>query len=254
MNNVIHKKPNINELPGGWELNKHILDTKTNIVKINILDETAFILKNVLSKKEIHDLITEMNTVSNLESVSVQGNKNDIDYGIGSKRATCWSEKLADDIWYKIKAFIEKRVFNSYSSTDWWQHGFNPKWKPIGISPLLRFMKYENEGQHFSHYDAGYIYENTNHRTLQSFVLYLTDNNTGATRFIDDKQSNIPIDKRNHKDWVRPVEDSEIIHSVLPIAGNMLIFDHRICHDVSQYIGTDPRIIIRGDIIFESIK
>jgi hypothetical protein len=138
--------------------------------------------------------------------------------------------------------------------TDWWQK--NPtkarKWRAVGVSPLLRFMRYEKGGQHYAHYDAAYVYEDPKVRTLMSFVLYLTTNeNGGATRFIRDGQHTVPILERNHADWDRPVEKDEVLLSVSPRKGRLVMFDHRLCHDVEPYAGNEPRIIIRGDVIYQ---
>jgi len=115
-------------------------------------------------------------------------------------------------------------------------------------------MKYERGGQHFAHYDAGFIYPDDNYRTLQSIVIYLTTVNCGgATRFIQDSQQNIPIWERNHLDWTREAASSEVLAISQPQAGSILVFDHRECHDVEIYSGEHPRIVIRGDIIYRSV-
>jgi hypothetical protein len=139
-------------------------------------------------------------------------------------------------------------------STDWWQGDkLRTIWYPVGFSPMLRFMRYDSGGQHYAHYDAGFIYPNDNYRTLQSVVIYLTTNTDGgATRFIEDNQMHLPVWERNHQDWTREVQPSEVLYSSQPQMGKMLIFDHRLCHDVEMYRGNDPRIIIRGDIVFQA--
>ena len=114
-------------------------------------------------------------------------------------------------------------------------------------------MKYENSGQHYAHYDAGFIYPDNRYRTLKSMVIYLTTNEGAATRFIKDGQDNLAIWDRKHEDWDREVNDDEIIAKSECIQGNILIFDHRLCHDVQKYLGTDPRIIIRGDVVYRNM-
>jgi hypothetical protein len=89
---------------------------------------------------------------------------------------------------------------------------------------------------------------------LKSFVLYLSTNSTGATRIIDDGQENIKVWDRNHDDWDRPVNEDEIIVESLPQKGSMLVFDHRVAHDVNLYDGAEgDRIILRGDLIYYGI-
>ena len=59
--------------------------------------------------------------------------------------------------------------------------------------------------------------------------------------------------ERSHEDWIREVEDSEVVTAVRPTRGSAMIFDHRLCHDVEAYSGDVSRIIVRGDIIFEAL-
>ncbi len=254
-----HVKPDMASLPGGWVPSTEIILDETEITQteypISLNDNgVIMVLKEAFSTNDCNKLIDLMKSSNISYPVTVQGRKDIVDDRIGSNRATAWSIDLANKFWDKIKNNIPERRMTHFTSTDWWQDGKNRNWKPIGVSPLLRFMKYDNGGEHYAHYDAGYIYNNTRVRTLMSFVLYLTTNKDGgATRFIDDKQSRIPIWNRNHNDWTHETPKDDVMCSVYPVTGNMLLFDHRICHDVEKYTGSDPRIIIRGDIIFEAI-
>jgi len=222
---------------------------------------SAFILENVLSEKDCNSLIRFMNTSDNFEEVGVQGMKDAKDTRIGSLRTSIWSPKVAEVIWNKIAQHLSLVYGHRTVSTDWWQglHADDIKspgvvYVPVAMSPLLRFMKYENGGQHYAHYDAGFIYPDDRYRTLQSVVIYLTTCEGSATRFVNDGQEDTDIWSRTHGDWNRPVEDDEIISKSECVRGNVLIFNHRICHDVEQYLGDQERIVIRGDIVFEMMR
>lgn len=249
---LIHKKPDMSKLPGGWEAPRSILlEGTASVRKEEIFPESAFVLRDVLSTKDCAELINFMDSADNIASVSVHGRKDIPDDRMGSVRTTAWCEPLAQEFWKLLSPHVSRRQMQNSTATDWWQEGGHRDWQPIGISPLLRFMRYEKRGEHFSHYDAGYIYEKSPYRTLMSIVVYLTTNvEGGATRFIDDHQSHLPIWERQHDDWVRPALESEVIHAVSPQRGSVLIFDHRLCHDVQLYQGNTPRVIIRGDLIF----
>ncbi|WP_246048862.1 2OG-Fe(II) oxygenase [Leptospira sarikeiensis] len=190
-----------------------------------------------------------------LAPVSINGLM-DQSYGIGSKRATGWSLQLSDMLSEFIIPHLNEKFCSAKTSTDWWQE--NPKknqaWLPVQVSPLFRFMKYESGGEHYAHYDAGFMYEDGIHRTLKSFVIYLTTNQSGATRFIRNHLEDIDVWDRDHSDWNRRALKEEVLYSFLPQEGSILIFDHRICHDVDVYLGEEnlPRIIIRGDIIYQA--
>lgn len=130
-------------------------------------------------------------------------------------------------------------------------------WMAVGCTPLMRFMRYNKSGEHYAHYDAGYFYKDGMHRTLMSYVIYLTTNNSGATRFINDNQMSVPVWDRVHNDWMRRTEENEVIAESQPVAGSILVFDHRLCHDVKQFMPEnekESRIIIRGDILYKKYQ
>ena len=41
--------------------------------------------------------------------------------------------------------------------------------------------------------------------------------------------------------------------AVRPAAGDALVFDHRICHDVERWDGPGERVIVRGDVVYEAV-
>lgn len=257
MNDILKStKPDINALPGGWEPKTDIKLSQGHGPDYRTNNGLITIIECGLTKSDCSQLISLMDTSSNFQKVSVQGNMNDVnDYGIGSIRTTAWSPELAEQLNATFKNCISDLHANDKTPTDWWQGNKDRRdWEFFGVSPLLRFMKYQKGSKHFSHYDAGFIYPDDNYRTLMSFVIYLTTNSDGHTRFINDNQENISIWDRNHMDWARESMDCEVYFESKPIAGNILVFPHRLCHDVEQYTGDGARIIIRGDLIFKAIK
>lgn len=264
---TLSTKPNPNSLPGFWEpkvipnLQPEI--TVKTIAGFNKSD--VMILENVFSAVDCEELIKFMNSSQNFEEVGVQGMKDKKDTRIGSMRTSIWSPGTAQLIWNKIKKFIGPKSCDELTLTDWWQGipqhllnevGVNADYLPVAVSPLLRFMKYGHGGQHYAHYDAGFIYPlDQRFRTLKSMVIYLTTNDNAATRFIrDTKNDLVTIWDRNHEDWNRPVKDEEVIGKSECVQGNILLFDHRICHDVEQYMGDEQRVIIRGDIVYKQVN
>lgn len=260
---VFTTKPDPKSLPGFWE-SKVIpnLEQPITLKKLHIKSSEAHIIENALSANDCKELIRFMESSQNFEEVGVQGMKDKKDERIGSLRTSIWSPGTATHIWSKIKTLIPEFYGHDKKASDWWQYldkteypFLTKNYTPIAVSPLLRFMKYEKGGQHYAHYDAAFIYPNTRYRTLKSVVIYLTTNQGAATRFIEDGQDHISIWDRKHDDWSRPVREEEILGKSECIAGNILIFDHRMCHDVEQYLGNDgPRIIIRGDIVYQGFS
>ena len=265
MDKIVHTtKPRPDTLPGFWEpASIPALDfgvTKKQVT--GFAESDAVILENALSPETCKSLVDFMGASPNFEDVGVQGMMDKKDVNIGSRRTSVWSPEIAASIWSKIAFHLTDVVPDKTTATDWWQKlSVNDRaaidkglkrYKPVAVSPLLRFMKYGQNGQHYAHYDAGFIYPNDNsYRTLKSMVIYLTTNQGAATRFIKDAQDDVPVWERSHTDWSRPVRSEEVIGKSECVQGNMLLFNHRICHDVQQYLGAETRIIIRGDVVYK---
>lgn len=254
---ILHRKPELAKVPGFWEmpLITFPIQMAPNFSKKNIAISDIDYWNHFLSSdtcKSLRNLFLESNI---LAPVSINGLMEN-NYGIGSQRATGWSIQLANELSKLIVPHLDEKFCSDTTSTDWWQDNpdKNPLWIPIQVSPLFRFMKYESGGEHYAHYDAGFLYEDGVHRTLKSFVIYLTTNKSGATRFIRDNSNSLNVWDRDHSDWNRRVLKNEVLYSFLPKEGSILIFDHRICHDVDVYLGEKDhsRIIIRGDLIYRA--
>jgi hypothetical protein len=85
-------------------------------------------------------------------------------------------------------------------------------------------------------------------------VIYLTDNDHGATRFIRDPQSGKSMFDMDFSDWDRSGLDEEVLQRSPPKAGTGLYFPHRLLHDSEPLAAGDPeKIIIRTDILFEKV-
>src|SRR5205823_3981703 len=106
---------------------------------------------------------------------------------IGSWRATAYDPKFAFAIWNRIGRYIcSPRVMEDSTPTDW---DGTRVWRAVGVSPMLRFIKYRQGGALIPHYDAPYVYHEGK-RTLVSLVIYLDlgGDSGGATRIIADPQ------------------------------------------------------------------
>jgi 2OG-Fe(II) oxygenase superfamily len=251
---IISTKPDLSKLPGGWEP-AIIPDLNDAGVPIPQHNSYTLIIDNLLSQSECDSLLRLMQLAPLMAPVNFQGNPKQAEECTGSLRVNLWSPELAKKIWLKIANYIEPINAHGLTLTDWWQGDkARNKWRPVAISPLLRFMRYENGGKHLPHYDAGFIYPDDNLRTLLSLIIYLTsDNPGGETRMIDDKQKEF-VWSRNYKDWPDEANDNQVLCSCQPVVGRALLFLHRQCHDVAEYQGKGPRIIIRTDVIFEAVS
>lgn len=260
-NQIKHIPPDMSKLPGGWLTSFNFSFSCNPLKQPKVLSynkDTVHYVLNFVAGSCLNELTLKiLNDAPKMAPVSIQGYQSNTSETVGSHRVTMFNEGLARsfELLFDDINFPKKRVMNEFTPTDWWQNDKNRReWEYVGVSPLLRFMSYSSGGRHFTHYDAGFIYPDDNFRTLMSFVLYLTTNNSGQTRIIDDKQNNLPVWDRNHNDWTRETKKEEVLLNFFPTQGDVLIFDHRVAHDVSKFTNEGFRNIIRGDLIFKSKK
>lgn len=169
---------------------------------------------------------------------------------VGNYRLSNYNEGFANALWRRLKPFMaETWDYNPYTPTD---HDNHAKWKPIGVNPLMRFIRYDEGGQLVGHYDAAYV-KDDNQRSLMSLILYITNNsNGGATRFLRDPQAGKRMDEMDFSDWDRSGNNDEVIYTNHPEAGSALLFNHRMLHDGQPLGPRSPgKLIIRTDLMFE---
>jgi NAD+ synthetase len=172
---------------------------------------------------------------------------------IGSWRLSAYSESLADSLWRRIRASLAPiRVMDASTPAD---HGGHPLWRPIGVNPLLRFIKYEPGNLLVPHYDAPYVW-NEHRRTLVTLVCYLDDmpdGEGGCTRFIADPQDGVPVADRDLADWLAPARPDQVLFQLRPQAGLGMCWDHRVLHDSSVVVGAKPKYLLRTDVVYERL-
>jgi hypothetical protein len=259
------KRPPAGSLPGEWlppsDLVLHPQDLQIRLEPLSVHSQSLTLLAhNVLNKQNSDLLIGAMEVSGCGCPVDVFGfSGKDARGGIrtaateaarGSWRATAWAPELATQLWKLLEPAVpQERVMEDFTATDWQPHR---RWHRVGLSPVLRFMRYESGGQHCCHYDQSFDYGD-GRRTLLSVVFYLSEVEPGCggcTRFVRDGQEHTPLAERNYGDWTRLTRDDEVILGVRPQLGSALLFDHRLCHDVEHYSGKTPRVIVRGDVVF----
>lgn len=255
------RRPPPGALPGEWEPPPIVLDPVGRAAPVPswedllVPDATVRRIRNVLTHADCTRLIEAMAASGRAEPVGVTGVRDS--YGIGSVRATAWSPELARALWTRLRPAVPAvRFLHAKTPTE----GFatstrsgHRSWRVVGLSPVLRFMRYDAGGKHLCHYDAGFDYGD-GRRTLFSVVFYLTDApESGATRFVRDGQESRELRDRDFSDWSRETRDDEVIASVHPARGDVLVFDHRLCHDVQRWDGPGARVIVRGDVVYEVI-
>ena len=240
-------KPFINAV----EVSNSLLNlTKSASDKASVGKKEMTYINDFLSEQEINAWINFIQSQNRIP-VGLDGIKDNYRPGdiIGNYRLSIFNERLVDLWWKRIAHMFGSIWVNNNQIDESSNDNTKALYKPVGINPLLRIIEYKQSGQLISHYDAPYIY-NDKKQTLKSFIIYLTSNKTGSTQFIWDDQQHIP----NH---LKDFSDRENINSYeemefFPVAGNALVFDHRILHRVLPT--SELKIIIRTDIIYEKVE
>lgn len=191
--------------------------------------------QSLLSAKEIvatHDFMEKQDWIP----VGLDGIQDNYQAGdpVGSYRLSIFSEAMADAVWSRLEGKLPSDVDDN-----------GDVWRPVGVNPLFRFIKYAKGGELIPHYDAPYCYHDKK-MTRKSLVIYLTSNTEGFTDFLFDDQ----LEKQEKDYQDKPDYDQPVISRFIPNAGAGLIFDHRIIHKVSP-MKKEKKIIIRTDIIYQ---
>lgn len=180
-------------------------------------------------------------------------------YGVGSRRASAWDEELARALWLRIAQHLPvARVLDARTPTD----DFGSRvWRPIGLSPLFRFMAYDEGGLLVEHEDEGFVYPDGERATLMSVVLVLAgvaracadDARAlgGATRLLRDPDRHLRVRERRHHDDERVGQARDVLFAHAPREGSALVLDHRVRHDGEPWRGPGAKIIVRTDVVFE---
>lgn len=232
------------------------LDTNTDASTV----QTAERLDISVGTIQISGLIAETERTLMLDAlgqgewlpVGVNGMRGNYQPGerIGSWRATLWSPEYAAALWARLHPHLNtNETFNEVYPTDHENH----QWTPVGISPLLRFVRYTDEGCLVPHYDAPFVSSETT-RTLKSLVLYLHHDATlsgGQTRFLHDPQAHLPVNQRDLADSEEFAADDDVRVAIDAQPGTGMLFPHRVRHDSAPTTGPGEKIIIRTDVIYE---
>jgi len=240
-----------------WRPPRLRLDPPATGLRARSLLPDVWVADGVLTDDDCQRLRAALAASGRELPVSVQGRADLPDDRVGSVRATAWAPWLGRIFWEKIEKIVPtERRMSDTTATAWHHPTEHRTWRPVGVNPVLRFMRYEAGGQHFGHYDRSFD-QGDGRRTLMSVVFYLTDvaeGQGGRTRFLEDGQGHLHVARRCHDDWPREARPDEVLCGVRPRRGSVLFFDHCLCHDIERFTGPASRVIIRGDIVFVPVE
>lgn len=241
---IFESSPNVTYV-NNEHLNKFLKDNHNSIIKTTSkidhkLGVIIIDIKEVKNSNFITDsMFSDYSSEGEVYPVTRSGLKFDDKCNeLGSNRFCTNSENLAEwlnNIIINSDAFPSSYNKNTYE----------------GVAAYFRIMKYLKGGMHFPHYDADYKYQPPyqNFYTAFSLIMYLSDCESGELVFIKDT----PENDKAKLDWGRQATKDEIIMSVKPKVGRIVLFPHHLCHSVMKFSDDNKeRVMIRGDLIFKN--
>jgi len=129
------------------------------------------------------------------------------------------------------------------------EHFAIPGYIPVGINPYIRYHTQGDGHNLHPHIDTDLAHQfNNKYRTMRAFTLYLTDNQTGALRFID---NNI-LDTTTHKYMDINYKGVSTTKEFLPQRGRIIIFDTSLLHCVTNIVGETRKVLV-GEIVYKKL-
>ena len=206
----------------------------------------GFLVHGAASEHACKDLINQINNQA-LYAVGVDGYTTNTN--IGSHRAMGWSVPLSRQITEVLRQFCPSRLDQKDFVLPI-EHP-SPHFEFLGSTPWLRCMKYAGGGKHHPHYDAPFVNTHEQYLTLYSWVLFLNtlEGEGGRFQFVNDPQHQ----QLHPPQWERSdhtAMSEDILQSIEPTAGTLLVFPHWLCHQVENFVSSSHRYIIRGDVAY----
>jgi nicotinic acid mononucleotide adenylyltransferase len=162
----------------------------------------------------------------------------------GSYRLSWYNTDFAEALYNRLKSHLDILLLSEDEVNHNADYENCKVWRPVGINPYMRFIKYTNNDTLVPHYDSPYTY-NSSTKTLKSVVIYLTTTSSGSTCFIKEKP-----DAQGYQDWQNNTSPEDIITQINCVSGSALVFNHRMLHSAAPVVN-EEKIIIRTDVIYE---
>lgn len=224
--------------------NKNILINSYSLEPGNV-----FLLKNVLSEKEVHDLYKHINLL-NYYPVGKSGNAKEFKEcdEVISLRASIYDHEFSNALFNKIKHFLPTYFTFDHDDYSVKVNQKNANYYVLGINPYQRVVKYKQQGKLVPHYDGHHFFD-SHTQTAMTMLIYLTTNQTGQTVFLEDAQKFIPHEQRkeNHK-----IEE-KVLLSIKPKMGDILLFNQYLLHATAQ-LHLENKDLILTDLVIGSYQ
>lgn len=162
-----------------------------------VITDQIFEVENFLTAEECDVFLKRFENNDFEEAkVNIDGEQTMFKSIRNNDRILFFDEGLAEELWYKIKAFLPSEL---------------GVYKAVGLNEMFRVYKY-SKGQRFKMHMDGAFERNENELSFYSFLIYLNDDFTGGETVF-----------RN-------------IESVQPQKGNALVFRHKNRHEGKEVV------------------
>jgi hypothetical protein len=254
--NVPQNKPSFNLTMDSLE---HFINCKNLKYKLNHVSgspgvattslEGSVLITNLLSDSETSELNIIINThawifTDKHGKTHSQSDNLALKSEPGSYRLSWYNTEFAESLYNRLKPYLDILLISQEEVNQNADYENCQVWRPVGINPYMRFIKYNNNDTLVPHYDSPYAY-NSSTKTLKSVVIYLTTTSSGSTCFIKEKP-----DAQGYQDWVNNTSPEDIITQIACTSGAALVFNHRMLHSAAPVVN-EEKIIIRTDVIYE---
>jgi hypothetical protein len=206
----------------------------------------VFLLKNVLSKEEVEKIYPHINQL-NFFPVGYTGHAKDYKENdeISSLRASIYDIEFSAILFERMRHFLPPYI--SFGSNDYSVKvsSQNVNYHLLGVNPYHRIVKYTPHAKLVAHYDGHNVFDSDT-QTIMTMLIYLTNNQTGDTVFLEDSQKFIPHDERK-KVNINP-EDEQIILAIKPKMGDVLLFNQHLLHSTNR-LHFENKDLILTDLI-----
>lgn len=221
-----------------------------NVFKSDESTEDVSLIDNILSEKEVSNILDWMGKHNHLLKVTNEYGYVNNGTKEGSSRLSFYDEDWAKVIYERLlKSGALSPIFNKDFESDTTNTDDFKQWRCVGVGPLFRVMKYTKGSLLYPHYDDSF-YQSNIRRSLKTLVLVVrTAKIGGKTRFLIDEQESLSFNQRDFSDKSIEYNDSQVKYK-LGKDGCALLFNHRLLHD-GEKVYDGEKIIIRTDIMYE---
>lgn len=179
----------------------------------------CFLLRQVFSREECARIIQEA------ERTGFQATGRDYPPSYrDNDRLVRDDAELAGALFARIRRFLPERLVDAAGEA----------WRLSGLNPRFRYCRYQG-GQRFCVHRDGAHAPSPEVRSHLTCMFYLNDSREfsgGATRYYAERS-----------------EDSELLGSVKPEAGTLIVFDHALWHD-GEAVSSGTKYVMRTDVLY----